>query len=198
VKSFLLNSAALLSLAACVLAAAVWAMGGRAPGPAVYRSFNERGERTGDVAVFSWRGSLVLQVGRLSSPHAGEAAAQEPPPGPAEYDWMKANWPPPVDPSSARFAGFAFTTYGYTFWPYPKSSPGPYAPTSVMNRVVMVPWYATLLLTAALPATRLRRLLHRRRRLRDGACAACGYDLRATPGKCPECGSVSPIAAGVG
>jgi hypothetical protein len=58
--------------------------------------------------------------------------------------------------------------------------------------VVRVPHWFVFGLAAVLPVTRL--LLRRKRRL-PGCCASCGYDLRATPDKCPECGTVVAKAA---
>jgi hypothetical protein len=34
------------------------------------------------------------------------------------------------------------------------------------------------------------RAQRREKRERLGKCGQCGYDLRATPGRCPECGTV--------
>ena len=58
-----------------------------------------------------------------------------------------------------------------------------------MRRSVYVPHWALAGLFVLLPAIRLRALLRRRPRPPE-VCAACGYDLRATPHRCPECGAV--------
>ena len=58
--------------------------------------------------------------------------------------------------------------------------------------VAAVPYWLVVILLAVLPVTRLVRLFPRRPA--GGVCASCGYDLRATPHRCPECGA-APTAA---
>jgi hypothetical protein len=55
-----------------------------------------------------------------------------------------------------------------------------------------VPWRVQLpiwcpLISAMIPLATLWRLLPRTHA--QGKCATCGYDLRATPERCPECGT---------
>jgi hypothetical protein len=72
---------------------------------------------------------------------------------------------PPGGPS-AYFAGYTYEVYTpHAFWS---------------------------VLFALLPTIRLLRLIRDRRRVRFGLCRACGYDLRASTDKCPECGT--PVA----
>ena len=61
--------------------------------------------------------------------------------------------------------------------------------------IVGVPYWFIALLTAAIPVRWLwvgRRTARRRSR---GLCPACGYDLRATAERCPECGAVPEPSA---
>jgi hypothetical protein len=55
-------------------------------------------------------------------------------------------------------------------------------------RFIKVPFWFPTACTLVLPLSRLVRTLTRRRRYASGRCASCGYDLRATPDRCPECG----------
>jgi hypothetical protein len=65
-------------------------------------------------------------------------------------------------------------------------------PSAPALTCVRVSWWLIALLAALLPAVRLARFsatrLQLRRRLRAGLCPACGYDVRASPRRCPECG----------
>lgn len=49
---------------------------------------------------------------------------------------------------------------------------------------------------SALPLLATIRLLLRDRRRRRGSCARCRYDLRASPDRCPECGTPIPRRLG--
>ena len=72
--------------------------------------------------------------------------------------------------------------------------PEPGYPTRTLydrSWVVAAPCLSVVLVVGALPALWLRRVARRRRRqirIERGLCLCCGYDLRASTDRCPECG----------
>jgi hypothetical protein len=85
---------------------------------------------------------------------------------------------------------------------YLHDSPADYHPTGrnvsvfIVGPQITLPYWFILLLAAILPGRAFflgfRDVLDRRkvRWRQPGICPRCGYDLRATPARCPECGTV--------
>jgi hypothetical protein len=67
-----------------------------------------------------------------------------------------------------RFAGFGLSNHGAT-------------------QYFLTPMPAVLLAFSALPVWRFRHA--RTKSFRPGHCSSCGYDLRASVNRCPECGA---------
>lgn len=62
-------------------------------------------------------------------------------------------------------------------------------------------WFASLALGSpalVLASFRLFTLVRTRMRSKRGVCRGCGYDLRANPGRCPECGTEPAAPAPTG
>ena len=60
---------------------------------------------------------------------------------------------------------------------------------------VRVPYWLPAVLTAVPPSLLVLRRRRHRNQARDKLCPHCGYDFRATPGRCPECGTAAVTTA---
>jgi hypothetical protein len=80
-----------------------------------------------------------------------------------------------VLPGGVKFAGFSYVRS-----------------TMPSKRFLLIafPHWSLLLALAILPTLRGWQLLRARHRRSENLCRTCGYDLRATPDRCPECGDV--------
>ena len=165
----------LLCVATCVLwVRSYWVR----DGAAWFRhtEFAEDGEwQWEEFAVASWPGFVMcMYVGE----HRVLVAEKFPP---WEFEWRQ--FPARADGRilDTRFA-----------WERHEEPLGTSVPRVYFRTTVQFPYWPVVLAASALPATWLvhwRRRRRLRHRLASRLCPACGYDLRATPGRCPECGA---------
>jgi hypothetical protein len=145
--------------------------------------YNTRDEprRTSDFAITTGSGVIMFSAAIITDGpfvpadqliqrgfHAGQAAP--------DLNWKTGD-------TFLRNRGF-----GDYHWTY--GTPGDPTKSFVMNDGFSIPsWFAAAIF-AILPL--LWMISARRNRLRRklGHCATCGYDLRATPDRCPECGAI--------
>ena len=168
----LLNLVTALSLLLCVAVVLLWMRSHQVGNRVGFRQLAGEGPpfRCRHVTVGAGAGVAVLGL-EIHDTRAG--------PGPAVPIW-ETHGPsaPPQLPNVRLRRGFG----------YQADASSDAGVVVAQSWGVAFPMWIPAALFAAVPAGRLVRRLNRRRRA-AGLCARCGYDLRATPGRCPECGT---------
>jgi hypothetical protein len=123
-----------------------------------------------------------------------------PPPHPGSWEWHAVRSRPGPDVNlddlftNAVFRGWHRWGFAHISFDNPFAGLGSSEgqPCSYAVESWIVPWWPLILGFSLLPAARVFRTLRTRvrRRRRPGRCQQCGYDLRATPDRCPECGTI--------
>jgi len=89
------------------------------------------------------------------------------------------------NPTWARTPGH----WHYAGFRYARDQLSPRRSTIWDFRAITIPYWLPIVLLLILPLQRLQRWIIRMRRLSRGQCLACGYDLRHSADRCPECGA---------
>jgi hypothetical protein len=199
----LLNAATLVSLVLCVATVVLWVRSYRAGDQWTFARGGLRWAPllNGDVRPYRWVGSSQGRFVFLERTIPEGSGTPRYRPG----------YQPKCDFSYIPLAELQIVATGVRGWSCPGvdfgALPAQVAPstrpplwgktippsTVAGYRVLFIFWWLPASAFAVLPAIwTLRRVwlaIRRRRTEPAGHCSSCGYDLRATPDRCPECGT---------
>jgi hypothetical protein len=109
---------------------------------------------------------------------------------PIQQDWpADRGWRWNTSPAQPVAWQHQWRFFGFGYWN--TSIPGTPGSGGMSMRGLTIPHWFVIAVLGVAPAIAGRRLHHRwrrRRRVRRGLCADCGYDVRASGERCPECG----------
>jgi 4-amino-4-deoxy-L-arabinose transferase-like glycosyltransferase len=181
-----LTAIAALSLLLCVAVCVLWARS-----IVTLDAVNYTPRR----GVVGWQGSFTIQSGDgLLTAGYSYLKSQDPSDERKRLDYGFKRYESPHRSFAMRMSmlwpqhgGYA-GGFGYVsqYSRYPTTGP---LVSQAGQRGIMCPHWAAFAAFALPPlAWRIARV-RRRRRNRHGLCPSCGYDLRASPQRCPECGT---------
>jgi hypothetical protein len=181
VKALLASSFAILSLLACIATCTLWA---RSFG--VEDSVEWRRRHAAD-RICTAPGHLVAIIDRTERPltyfeysFQGIEINSEAPPGDLRRHKMLLQL---SNAPGDYWKHWEIAGFGWIQWAPPDRS--------ASSVLFFAPLPAIVALAGFPPLVWLAAYQKRRIRGRIGLCKACGYDLRATPERCPECGAAA-------
>jgi hypothetical protein len=164
----LLSAIAVLSLVLCVAVAVLWVRSYEIADGGLWTRTWAAGSTYGytQYRMDSVKGSFGVAIAGNQSSRAVSSGG---------FRWEPINAASVYLPTESRYGFYYHSNTSGTFW----------------FRSLFVPHWLIVLLFAALPAAQSARIIARRRRrhLANRVCTECGYDLRASPERCPECGT---------
>jgi hypothetical protein len=176
------NGLALISLVFCIALILLWARGFWVQDYVSWLKIN--GRQSEHIEATNAQGRLQLQVAYLEMSPLVEPKDKNG----TSIDW----WDLPSYPN------LALTTYHYTikpsiaigFWGFQfvRADSRDWEASQLRDYSITLPMPFILLCTGVCPAIWAWKSF--RRTEKPGYCSKCGYDLRATPNLCPECGTV--------
>jgi hypothetical protein len=130
--------------------------------------------RTPDAALTleSRRGELTLSWAAFRTRVFAAGPADDPAASRWACEWLRPGHAADDGAVPGTVLGFGLAAVAGTGW------------------MVAVPYWAFAGVLVGPAVARARRAVRHRRDVAQGLCPSCGYDLRATPERCPECGTV--------